>query len=181
MAIRESLAPMTTACALSNKCAAIDPALPNPCTATRASFTGMPSCSQLLSLECEILIPAALENTIIEANAHTIRTRIVAEAANGPVTPEADRILDRKGVFLIPDILCNAGGVTVSYFEWVQDEQHLFWDAQDVYNRLERVMKTSFNEVFKIHVDHKVNMRLAANMLGVGRVAEAVKLRGLYP
>jgi glutamate dehydrogenase/leucine dehydrogenase len=137
--------------------------------------------AELLSLECEILVPAALENTITEANAHTIRTRIVAEAANGPVTPEADRILDGKGVFLIPDILCNAGGVTVSYFEWVQDEQHLFWDAQDVYNRLERVMKTSFNEVFKIHVDHKVNMRLAANMLGVGRVAEAVKLRGLYP
>ena len=137
--------------------------------------------AELLSLECEILIPAALENTITEANAHTIRTRIVAEAANGPVTPEADRILDGKGVFLIPDILCNAGGVTVSYFEWVQDEQHLFWDAQDVYNRLERVMKTSFTEVFKIHTDRKVNMRLAANMLGVGRVAEAVKLRGLYP
>ena len=105
----------------------------------------------------------------------------MAEAANGPVTPEADRILDQKGVFLIPDILCNAGGVTVSYFEWVQDEQHLFWDAQDVYNRLERVMKTSFTEVFKIHTDRKVNMRLAANMQGVGRVAEAVKLRGLYP
>ena len=129
--------------------------------------------AELLGLECEILVPAA--------NAHTIRTRIVAEAANGPVTPEADRILDGKGVFLIPDILCNAGGVTVSYFEWVQDEQHLFWDAQDVYNRLERVMKTSFTEVFKIHTDRKVNMRLAANMLGVGRVAEAVKLRGLYP
>ena len=95
--------------------------------------------------------------------------------------PEADRILDQKGVFLIPDILCNAGGVTVSYFEWVQDEQHLFWDAQDVYNRLERVMKTSFVEVLKIHTDRKVNMRLAANMLGIGRVAEAVKLRGLYP
>jgi glutamate dehydrogenase/leucine dehydrogenase len=150
------------------------------------SLKGFPAAEQitaeeLLSLECEILIPAALENTITEQNAHTIRTRIVAEAANGPVTPEGDRILHQKGVFLIPDILCNAGGVTVSYFEWVQDEQHLFWDAQDVYNRLERVMKTSFGEVFKIHVDHKATMRLAANMLGIGRVAEAVKLRGLYP
>jgi len=137
--------------------------------------------AELLSLECEILIPAALENTITEENAHTIHTRIVAEAANGPVTPEADRILDQKGVFLIPDILCNAGGVTVSYFEWVQDEQHLFWDAQDVYNRLERVMKTAFGEVYKIHLDRKVTMRLAANMLGIGRVAEASRIRGLYP
>jgi glutamate dehydrogenase/leucine dehydrogenase len=135
----------------------------------------------LLALDCEVLIPAALENTITEENAHTIHTKILAEAANGPVTPEADRVLDQQGVFLIPDILCNAGGVTVSYFEWVQDEQHLFWEAQDVYNRLERVMKTSFNEVYKIHSDHKVSMRLAANMLGVGRVAEACKIRGLYP
>jgi glutamate dehydrogenase/leucine dehydrogenase len=136
---------------------------------------------QLLAMECEVLAPAALENAITSENAHAIHARIVAEAANGPVTPEADRILDQKGVFLIPDILCNAGGVTVSYFEWVQDTQHLFWDAQDVYNRLEHVMKTSFGEVFKIHQDHKVTMRLAANMLGVGRVAEAVKIRGLYP
>ena len=105
----------------------------------------------------------------------------MAEAANGPVTPEADRILDEKGVFLIPDILCNAGGVTVSYFEWVQDEQHLFWERRMSYNRLERVMKTSFNDVYKIHHDRKVNMRLAANMLGVGRVAEACRVRGLYP
>jgi len=137
--------------------------------------------AELLAMECEILIPAALENAITEENARSVRTRIVAEAANGPVTPEADCILDDKGVFLIPDILCNAGGVTVSYFEWVQDEQHLFWEAQDVYNRLERVMKTSFGEVLKIHLDRKVNMRLAANMLGVGRVAEASKIRGLYP
>jgi glutamate dehydrogenase/leucine dehydrogenase len=136
---------------------------------------------ELLSLECEILIPAALENAIHAENAAEVHARIVAEAANGPVTPEADVILNENGVFLIPDILCNAGGVTVSYFEWVQDEQHLFWDAQDVYNRLERVMKTSFQEVYRLHVDRKVNMRLAANMLGVSRVAEAVKIRGLYP
>jgi glutamate dehydrogenase/leucine dehydrogenase len=137
--------------------------------------------SDLLALQCDILVPAALENAIYEENASAVHARIVAEAANGPVTPAADRILERNGVFLIPDILCNAGGVTVSYFEWVQDEQHLFWDAQDVYNRLERVMKTSFRDVLKIHLERKVSMRIAANMLGIGRVAEAVQIRGIYP
>lgn len=137
--------------------------------------------SELLALECDILIPAALENAITEDNAHEVKAKIVAEAANGPITSDADRILDQKGVFVIPDILCNAGGVTVSYFEWVQDEQHLFWDAQDVYNRLERVMTTAFQEVVKIHQNRKVSMRLAANMLGINRVAEATELRGLYP
>ena len=122
-----------------------------------------------------------VENAITEENAYRVKARIIAEGANGPVTPAADRILEEKGVFLIPDILCNAGGVTVSYFEWVQDEQHLFWEAQDVYTRLERVMKSSFTEVFKIHLDRKVSMRLAANMLGVSRVAEATRIRGLYP
>jgi len=136
---------------------------------------------ELLAMECEVLIPAALENAITEENAHTIRARIISEAANGPVTPEADRILDEKCVFLIPDILCNAGGVTVSYFEWVQDENHLFWDENDVNAKLEKIMVRSFNDVFKIHVERKVNMRLAANMLGVGRVAEACRVRGLYP
>ena len=108
----------------------------------------------------------------------TCRAKVVAEAANGPLTPEADRILQSKGVFLIPDILCNAGGVTVSYFEWVQDEQHLFWEAQDIYDRLERVMKTAFQDVLKIHTQRHVPMRIAANMLGIGRVAEAVQIRG---
>jgi glutamate dehydrogenase/leucine dehydrogenase len=136
---------------------------------------------ELLALECDILIPAALENAIGSDNAPEVRAKIVAEAANGPVTPEADRILEEKGVFLIPDILCNAGGVTVSYFEWVQDEQHLFWEAQDVYNRLEHVMHAAFAEVLKIKLERKVSMRTAANMLGIGRVAEAVKLRGLFP
>ncbi len=136
---------------------------------------------ELFSLECEILIPAALENAIHGENAARVNTKIVAEAANGPLTPEADKILAAKGIFTLPDILCNAGGVTVSYFEWVQDEQHLFWEAQDIYNRLERVMKGSFNEVLKIHFDRKVGMRTAANVLGVSRVAEATRLRGLYP
>jgi glutamate dehydrogenase/leucine dehydrogenase len=137
--------------------------------------------AELLALQCDILVPAALENAITAENAPAVRALIVAEAANGPLTPAADRILESKGVFVIPDILCNAGGVTVSYFEWVQDEQHLFWDAQDVYDRLERVMKTAFRDVLKIHLDRKVSMRVAANMLGVGRVAEAVQLRGIYP
>jgi len=136
---------------------------------------------ELLALACEVLIPAALENAIYEDNARAVRARVVAEAANGPVTPEADRIFDQKGIFLIPDILCNAGGVTVSYFEWVQDENHLFWDENDVNAKLEKIMVRSFQDVLKIHVDRKVNMRLAANMLGVGRVAEACRLRGLYP
>jgi glutamate dehydrogenase/leucine dehydrogenase len=137
--------------------------------------------SQLLALDCDILVPAALENTVDAANADAIRAKIVGEAANGPLTPAADRILESKGIFVIPDILCNAGGVTVSYFEWVQDEQHLFWEAQDVYNRLERVMKVAFRDVLKIHTEHKVSMRIAANMLGIGRVAEAVQIRGIYP
>jgi glutamate dehydrogenase/leucine dehydrogenase len=136
---------------------------------------------ELLALQCDILVPAAMENMIHSDNASTVRAKIIAEAANGPTTPGADRILESKGVFLIPDILCNAGGVTVSYFEWVQDEQHLFWDAQDVFSRLERVMKTAFRDVLNIHIDRKVPMRIAANMLGVQRVAEAVKLRGIYP
>jgi len=136
---------------------------------------------ELLALDCEILIPAALEDVIDVENAPAVKAKILAEAANGPVTPEGDAVLENKGVFVIPDILCNAGGVTVSYFEWVQDEQHLFWEAQDVYNRLERVMKTSFAEVLKLHLDRKLSMRVAANMLGIGRVAEAVKIRGLYP
>ena len=148
-----------------------------------SGFTGAEEIQpqELLGMECEILIPAVLENAIDTDNAPQVRARILAEAANGPVTPEADRILEEKGVFQVPDILCNAGGVTVSYFEWVQNEQHLFWEAQDVYNRLERVMRAAFAEVLKIKVDRKVSMRTAANMVGIGRVAEAVKLRGLFP
>ena len=91
------------------------------------------------------------------------------------------RLNEDKRAFIIPDILCNAGGVTVSYFEWVQDESHLFWEAQDVYNRLEKVMKTAFRDVLKIHLDRAVSMRIAANMLGIGRVAEAIHIRGIYP
>ena len=136
---------------------------------------------ELLALSCDILVPAALENAIHDENAWKVKAKIVAEAANGPLTPDADTVLEEKGVFIIPDILCNAGGVTVSYFEWVQDEQHLFWEAEDVYKRLERVMDTAFRDVLKIRLDRRVSMRAAANMLGVGRVAEGIRIRGLYP
>ncbi len=139
------------------------------------------SAEDLMSLQCDFLIPAALENAITIENASSIRAKVVAEAANGPVTPEADRILDNKGIFLIPDILCNAGGVTVSYFEWCQNEQHYYWDEHEVENRLERVMSQSFREVLSLHLDRKVSMRLAANMLGISRVAASTSARGLYP
>ena len=111
---------------------------------------------ELLGLQVDVLIPAALENAITDENAGAVRAKIIAEAANGPVTPEADRILGSKGVFLIPDILCNAGGVTVSYFEWVQDENHLFWDEHNINAKLEKIMKRSFGDVLKIHLEKKV-------------------------
>ena len=154
--------------------------------ATGASVRDFPegetiSNEDLLTLPCTILVPAALGHVITEENAAKLRCRVLAEGANGPTTPDADAILADSDIFIIPDVMCNAGGVTVSYFEWVQDEQHLFWDAQDIYNRLEKVMKTSFAEVVKINTERKQCMRTAANMLGIGRVAEATKLRGLYP
>lgn len=153
-------------------------------TGTVVGFRGaqaLPADQDVLTLECDVLVPAALENAVTGENAWGVHAKIVAEAANGPLTPDADKILFENGAFIIPDILCNAGGVTVSYFEWAQDEQHVFWEEADVYTRLERIMKTSFRDVLKIHTDQSVNMRLAANMLGISRVAEATKLRGLYP
>src|SRR2546427_1684727 len=135
---------------------------------------------ELLELKVDILIPAALENQISEDNAPRIKPRILAEAANGPTTPDADPILHENGVFLIPDILANAGGVTVSYFEWVQDLANYFWTAHEVNQKLETVMRRSFRDVVLLAEKHKVHNRTAAYMLGVGRVAEATKLRGLY-
>jgi len=136
---------------------------------------------ELLELECEALIPAALENVITTENASRIKARIVAEAANGPTTPDAQRILDENNVFVIPDILANAGGVTVSYFEWVQSNQARYWHAEDVDRRLRDIMVNSFQAVYKESCDQKINMRDAAFNIAVGRVAKAQALRGIYP
>jgi glutamate dehydrogenase (NAD(P)+) len=135
----------------------------------------------LLELNCDILIPAAIENQITEKNAARIKAKVISEGANGPTTPEADEILNDKGVFLVPDILANAGGVTVSYFEWVQNLQELIWSEEEVLERLTRIMQRSFKEVLDISLSKKVPMRTAALVLGIGRVAEATKLRGIYP
>ena len=137
---------------------------------------------ELLELEREILVPAALENQIDENNAHKIKAKIIAEAANGPTTPEADKILFNRGIFVIPDILANAGGVTVSYFEWVQDLQAFFWKEEDVNLKLKEVMESSFYNVLEIFKKEKdIDMKTAAYMLAIGRVAKAIQLRGLYP
>ena len=136
---------------------------------------------ELLELECDILIPAALENQIRGDNADKIRALIIAEAANGPTTPKADKILEDKGVFIIPDILANAGGVTVSYFEWVQALQAYFWSEREVNLRLRDMMEKAFWNVVRIREKEKTGMRMAAYILGVERVARATRLRGLYP
>jgi glutamate dehydrogenase (NAD(P)+) len=135
---------------------------------------------ELLYQPCEILIPAAVENQITSANAHRIQTRILCEGANGPTTPPADDILGEKGVFILPDILANAGGVTVSYFEWVQDRQGFFWRESEVNERLKDVMERSFDEIVRYAESHGVNNRIAAYMVAIDRVAFALKLRGLY-
>jgi glutamate dehydrogenase/leucine dehydrogenase len=136
---------------------------------------------ELITIKCDVLVPSALENVITLKNAAKVQARIIAEGANGPTAPEADEILQSNGVLVIPDILANAGGVTVSYFEWVQNIQEFFWSEEDVNRKLGEIMVRSFNEVFKIARDHKVTPRLAAYMLAVGRVAEAIQLLGLYP
>jgi glutamate dehydrogenase (NAD(P)+) len=136
---------------------------------------------ELLELDCDILVPAAIENQIAEKNAGRIKAKVISEGANGPTTPEADEILNGKGVFIVPDILANAGGVTVSYFEWVQNLQELIWSEEEVLDRLTRIMQRSFKEVLDISLAKKIPMRTAALVLGIGRVAEATKLRGIYP
>ena len=137
--------------------------------------------ADLLELECDILIPAALGNQITGENAKKIQCRMLIEGANGPTTPEADEILFERGTFVIPDILANAGGVTVSYFEWVQNVQELMWTEKEVFVRLERILLRAFKDVHTIAQEKKVNMRTAAYILGVGRVAKAMSLRGIYP
>jgi glutamate dehydrogenase (NAD(P)+) len=136
---------------------------------------------ELLELDCDILIPAAIENQLTQANASKIRAKMIVEGANGPTTPEADEIFSDRGIFIAPDILANAGGVTVSYFEWVQNLQELIWSEEEISERLIRILKKSFGEVLAISEKEKVDMRTAALMLGIGRVAQATKLLGIYP
>lgn len=136
---------------------------------------------ELLELECEVLAPCALGGVITTTNATKIKVQIIAEGANGPTTPAADEVLHRAGVFMVPDILANAGGVTVSYFEWVQNLQNLLWSEEEIAQRLEGILKKAFAEVLAIAQEKKVDMRTAALTLGVSRVARALKLRGIYP
>ena len=146
--------------------------------------------AELLELDVDILVPAALEGVIHQDNAHNIKCKILAEGANGPTTPLADKILTEKGVFVIPDVLCNAGGVTASYFEWVQGLQSFFWTEDEVNERLDRIMTRAFHEVNDIYVAEKakdaddenpLTTRQAAYMLAVKRVGAAIKKRGIYP
>jgi len=136
---------------------------------------------ELLELPCDILAPCALEDQINRLNAHRVRARLIAEGANGPVSPDADLVLWDRGIPCLPDVLANAGGVTVSYFEWVQDLQFFFWEEDEINNRLERVMRKAYRSVVEIADRHKVDLRTAAQMLAIGRVAEATRIRGIYP
>ena len=152
----------------------------------RGSVVGFPRAQTLhvqdvLEVPCDILIPAATEGVITVANAEKVQARIVAEAANGPTTPEADAILFKRGILVIPDILANAGGVTVSYFEWVQDLQSFFWGVEEITQRLEVIMNRSFTAVVEKADHYHCDLRLAANMLAIACVAEATQMRGIYP
>jgi glutamate dehydrogenase (NAD(P)+) len=145
-------------------------------------FTGAEktATADLLTMDCEILAPCAMENQITSKNADRVKAKIIAEGANGPTTAPADDILQKKGVFIIPDILCNAGGVTVSYFEWVQDRQGFFWKEAVVNEQLENILVDSFDSVVHYAETHSVNNRIAAYMLAIDRVAFTIKQRGIY-
>ena len=138
-------------------------------------------CEDVLEVECDILLPSALENAITLANVERVNAKIIAEPANGPVTPGADRVLYDRGVFLIPDILANAGGVTVSYYEWVQDQYSFFWPEKQVNDTLEQTMRRSFEDVYATAQRHQTDMRTGAYILAVDRVAEATNVRGIFP
>jgi len=136
--------------------------------------------AELLTLDCDVLVPAALENVITDDNADEIKAKIICEGANGPTSATADQILQDKGILVVPDILANAGGVTVSYFEWVQDRGGYFWDEETVNSRLEKIMVDSFNEVAAMSDKHGVSLRIAAYMVAIDRVAKVHRLRGMY-
>ena len=164
----------------------IDPAAVLRFKQERGNVTGYPhaqhvSVQDVLEVPCDILIPAATEGVITAANANRVQARIISEAANGPTTPEADEILFKKGTLVIPDILANAGGVTVSYFEWVQDLQSFFWGVEEITQKLEVIMNRAFAAVADKADQFSCEMRLAANMLAISRVAEATQVRGIYP
>jgi glutamate dehydrogenase (NAD(P)+) len=135
---------------------------------------------QLLTLDVDVLVPAALENVLTTKNAAKVKAKVICEGANGPTTANADTILDEKGIFVVPDILANAGGVTVSYFEWVQNRGGYYWDEATVNERLKNIMVSSFRDVLKLSQQHKVNMRTAAYMVAISRVATVHRLRGIY-
>ena len=137
--------------------------------------------TELLALPCDILVPAAFEDQIVKANAPDVKARIIVEGANAPTTPEASEILNDKGVFVVPDILANAGGVVVSYFEWVQGVQAFFWSEDEVNHQLQRVMDSAFGEVLEMSQREKVDMRDAAYMLAIKRIADAMEARGIFP
>jgi len=137
--------------------------------------------TELLELDVDVLVPAALEGQITNRNADRVRAKIVAEGANGPTTPEADEILEKKGITVIPDILCNAGGVVVSYFEWVQSLQSFFWDENEVRRQMERKLLDNLEAVVRVSAQRKCSLRLAAYVIAVERILEAVQLRGIYP
>ena len=141
-------------------------------------FNNTISNKELLELDCDILVPAAIENQITEENANDIKAKIVVEAANDPTTLEATKILTDRGILLVPDVLASAGGVTVSYFEWVQNNQGYYWTEEEVEQRLEKVMVRSFDSIYETAQVRKVNMRLAAYMVGVRKMAEASRFRG---
>ncbi|MGB9169064.1 MAG: Glu/Leu/Phe/Val dehydrogenase [Nitrososphaeraceae archaeon] len=152
-------------------------------TGSVAGFDGSRSISneELLETECTVLIPAALENQITKNNAGKIKAKIVAEAANGPTTPEADEVLYKNGILVIPDILANGGGVTVSYFEWLQNLRRDYWTEDEVNHRLDKNITKSFHDVYDAHKKYNVDMRKAATLLAINRVAEATKIRGIWP
>lgn len=136
---------------------------------------------ELLTMECDVLAPCALENQITRENANGVQATIIAEGANGPTTPEADEILLEKGVFVIPDILCNAGGVIVSYFEWVQGLQSYFWGEEQINSRLECILVNAFQDLMQFIKSSHLNNRTAAQAIAIKRVAEATEIRGIYP
>jgi glutamate dehydrogenase (NAD(P)+) len=169
----------------------MDPAGLNPADVQRfkeetGTVVGLPraqaiSNAELLELDCDILVPAAIEGQIHGRNAERIKARLIAEGANGPTTPEADVILARRGITVIPDILCNAGGVTVSYFEWVQSRDAYFWSIDEVNAQLRRIIVRAHDEVARVAEDQDLTLREAAYLLAVRRVAEALATRGIYP